>query len=225
MPLSSRICPNVTRGPSMFTTRPSHDIHRHSCTRTALGIALCSACLSIARPSYADDESATATATSDTEIETVERWYGWQTLAADGAALALVIGGAAVTSQVDQGAYIIMAGGVVHVVGGPIIHFTHQRIAAGFGSMGLRAALPVFGAAIGASAEDCSGGFVCGLVGGFIGFFLGFSGSIAIDAAALAYEETTPEDPNYGRAAPTPTWAVLPNLTADQTGLAVIGTF
>jgi hypothetical protein len=150
-------------------------------------------------------------------------WYGWQTLASDGAALTLIVGGGVLASQVEQGGYVVAMGGLVYLVGAPVVHFTHERAGAGLGSLGMRAGLPLLGAAIGASAEDCSGEFLCGLAGAFIGFFVGSSAAIAIDASLLAYEEEQSFDADYARRSST--WTLVPNVTTTHAGASLVGTF
>jgi hypothetical protein len=119
-------------------------------------------------------------------------WYGWQTLAVDGTSLALIFAGAGARADVVAG-----IGGFGAVLGAPVVHFVHDRVGAGFGSLGLRVALPLAGAAIGASAANCDGHheMFCGIGEAGVGFIVGAAAAIVIDAAVLARETVVDEGP------------------------------
>jgi hypothetical protein len=75
-----------------------------------------------------------------------------------------------------------------------VVHFAHGNIGAGFGSMGLRAGLPLGGfltgfvLGAGLASGESGAGWV-GLGVGLIGFGLGMVGAIVLDTALLAYEK------------------------------------
>jgi hypothetical protein len=127
-----------------------------------------------------------------------EHWYGWQTLAVDGAAF--VIAGVGVVAsdggQGSGGAELALLAAGTYVLGGPVVHFAHENGFRGLASLGLRVATPVVFALVGYAAEDCSsGGEFCGFGGFIIGGSLGILGAIIIDAAVLAREEVPDQQP------------------------------
>jgi hypothetical protein len=102
---------------------------------------------------------------------TERQWYGWQTLAADGAALVFGTQG-----QVE-------AGLATFVFGAPVVHWAHGRVGAGFGSLALRVSLPLLGLVALDSLpcrSECSEPILVGL--------LLITAPVPIDAAVLAYE-------------------------------------
>jgi len=122
---------------------------------------------------------ADSTETALSRETTTSRWYGWQTLATDGAALA--IGGAGLVLLDNDATYkpivrlgfvengqqgiggalfdifagigVPIVGGVAYLVGTPIIHKIHHRGAGGFATMfeslGLRVGAASLGALVG----------------------------------------------------------------------------
>lgn len=124
--------------------------------------------------------------TQQAPVETT-RWYGWQTLAADGAALLLL--GTAVDAT-SEGPLILS--GVTYLFAAPVIHAVHGRSGAAFGSLALRMGAPIAGAAIGAS--QCNGGegeeLRC-IEPVVFGAMAGIAAAIALDAALLARETVT----------------------------------
>jgi hypothetical protein len=116
------------------------------------------------------------------------RWYGWETLMADGISV-LVVPALAVSidSKGDGGAAVAAAAGS-YVLAAPIIHLAHGRPGIAAASLGLRLGAPVGGAFLGAAAAgNCNGSF-CRLEGAAIGFVLGMVTATVVDAAALSYE-------------------------------------
>jgi hypothetical protein len=136
---------------------------------------------------------------SDAAPRTRERWYGWQTLAIDGASLLLLIASSAASDSKGD-ASEIMAGGAVggYLLGSPITHFLHDSPARGIGSLALRAGLPIAFGYVGTTIEKCPPeADLCGLAGAILGGMLGIATAIAIDAAALGYEDV-PIEPRTG---------------------------
>jgi hypothetical protein len=117
-------------------------------------------------------------------------WYGYETLAVDAAALALVLPIAmSHDNNLQEGLFI--ASGAIYGHGGPIVHFAHGHVSKGFTDLGLRTGLPVafgfVGGLIGAAGgpnNSLGPTFLGVLVGGAIGM----GSAIAFDAAWLARE-------------------------------------
>jgi hypothetical protein len=107
-----------------------------------------------------------------------ERWYGWQTLLADGAAIS--IGVAAIAADTPG---LFAGSAVAYLLAPPMIHLHHARGGAAGGSLGLRLGGPLLGAVIGGgSCEESSGACASwGLVVGAVAAML-------IDAGYLAWE-------------------------------------
>jgi hypothetical protein len=128
-------------------------------------------------------------------VEYVENWYGWQTLIADGATLALWIGGSAANSSA-----ITDIGTATYLAGPPVLHFVHRKVGIGFASFGIRLAAPVVlgltGFAIGCAAGGSNGngnsadfGLAAGcLAGALVGVLTGYATAVTLDAAVFAYQ-------------------------------------
>jgi hypothetical protein len=154
-----------------------------------------------------------------------DRWYGWQTLVADGSSLVVMIVGAA-----TQNAGVGVVGVLGYAFVPPIIHWTHGNIGTGFGSMAIRVVGPFVTAAMGyvlaggtrrdssgASSENADAGTA-------IGFVVGFFGAMAIDASVLAYERA----PASKEASAAKRWyALTPSVDVrkDRASLGLGGTF
>jgi hypothetical protein len=125
---------------------------------------------------------------------TGRRWYGWQTLIADGATVTLV---PAVASQLDSDGTAIAVGMVgSYLLAAPIIHLAHGRPGIAAASLGLRAGLPMGGALLGAAlAGDCRGE-LCGAGGAVIGFVVGILGATTLDAVVLSREPREDDESN-----------------------------
>jgi hypothetical protein len=175
-------------------------------------LALALAALWIARSSKADEDDYTPAppaVVSETprsvpvavavpiQVETRSHWYGWQTLSTDGAALGfLVLSGALASDNSDSGGAgvdsFVLLGVGMYTLGGPIVHAAHQNWGAAAASLGLRVGLPLTGILFGSAVDTCgpkSDADVCEAVGPAFGALLGMGAAIAIDAAALGYEE------------------------------------
>ncbi|MBK8212404.1 MAG: hypothetical protein IPK71_01525 [Myxococcales bacterium] len=123
------------------------------------------------------------------------RWYGYQTLLTDTAAVLLGFSAAA-TGPV---------GGVASVstyfLGAPIVHLAHGNYGAFGASLGMRTVGPVLGGftglGLGALADGCRGGgdSFCGapLVTAFVGVVGGMLAAVAVDAAVLSKEPREPK--------------------------------
>lgn len=73
------------------------------------------------------------------------RWYGWQTLSADGVAAAFFVGAVAT----DHNAALFGCSALTFLAAGPVVHGAHGQWGAAVGSAGLRIAAPFLGAVIG----------------------------------------------------------------------------
>lgn len=127
---------------------------------------------------------------------TKKRWYGWQTLMADGASLLVVpvVGGVILPKGEHDDAIALAAVGGYALAPGAI-HLAHGRPGAAAASVGLRVGMPITGGLLGlaVSKGNCHTE-LCGLDGAVLGFALGAVGAIAIDAAALSRETVEEED-------------------------------
>jgi hypothetical protein len=115
------------------------------------------------------------------------RWYGWQTLLADAASVALIVGGA----SAESGELALVGVGGLWLAA-PTVHFSHRNVGRGLLSLGARFAFPITGAAIGAAAEDCGASDgeldLCPLGGILAGGLLGLVTAVIVDASVLAHE-------------------------------------
>ena len=160
------------------------------------------------------------------------RWYGYQTLIADGAMVALGSIGLALKEPT-----LSTVGSVGYFLGGPILHWAHQRVGTGFADLGLRVAFPIggliVGALVGAIAAPKNGSVHQDsntiLVATGIGAAGGVVAAVVFDAAILA-EETVHVEPGEARQRPdlrAPPPRVAPQLLTGKNyatfGLA--GTF
>ena len=137
------------------------------------------------------------------DAPTEEHWYGWQTLATDGASFVLLIAaGATAASGAEAGGALGGLSLTTYLLGGPIVHFAHENVGRGFGSLALRGGLPIVFGAVGVQLEDCSDGdWFCGLSGAVLGGLLGIVTAITVDASLLGYESVPVETtslPNIG---------------------------
>jgi hypothetical protein len=165
---------------------------------------------------------------SEQEPEEQTRWYGWQTLAADGASMALIATSAVLSREFDHPATPLPAtiGLFSYFFAAPFIHQTHDRGGAALGSLGLRFLLPVVGGLTTMATVSCDGGghaagamyclgstFGAGALGGAVV-------ASGLDAAFLGRERVTPGAPIISlRMAP------LMDVSARPAGASVHGVF
>ena len=138
--------------------------------------------------------------------EVERRWYGWQTLIADGLSIGLAPVGVGV---------------VGYFLGAPIVHWAHGNVDEGFGSLAIRGgsallilagAICVFSSRKDTRPDECVAPIVLG-VGGIIA-------AIPIDAAVLAYDEVE-RDPDHATIRFTP----IVDPRRQMVGLTAFGTF
>jgi hypothetical protein len=154
------------------------------------------------------------------EAET-EPSYRWQIAVADASSLALLF------TVTDRGA---LGGGLLYLLGGPVIHLAHGEAGRAVGSLGLRVALPIAGAFVGGAlwwnGQDarCKNGDpdFCSddefNVGALYGLGLGFLGAMVIDTAVLARPVPVRKDAGA-------TWAPQLAVAPGHLGVGVIGRF
>ena len=165
-------------------------------------------------------------------LRRAHRWYGYQTLIADGAMVALGSVGLALKEPT-----LTTVGTAGYFLGGPVLHWAHGRAGTGFADLGLRVAFPIggliVGALVGAIAAPKNGSADKDastiLVATGIGAAAGLVAAVVFDAAILA-EETVHVEPGEARQRPdlrAPPHRVAPQLLTGKNyaifGLA--GTF
>ena len=151
---------------------------------------------------------------------TKQRWYGWETLIGlaitDGA---LIGGGAALESGLP-----VVAGLILRPFIGPVVHWRHEHVGRGFGSLGLNVGVPFTLGFIGAAALSGDGcnDFEC-VFGFATGYIIGSIAAPVIDIAALSTEkvEVLVEPDELGLQSLT----VVPLLGKGRTGLGLAGQF
>jgi hypothetical protein len=174
-----------------------------SLLRGCAGLAMAFEVLTLATAAAADPAPLNAPTTDPTRVpdsslappapqRLESRWYGWQTLTTDGAAIALLVGtqlasGGAPPGPLETTGYAL--GTLSYVFGGPIVHFAHRNPGRGFASFALRVPAPII-TGLAAMGVYCGlePGEYCGLIG------VPFAGAailaaIAIDAAVFGYDE------------------------------------
>jgi hypothetical protein len=121
-------------------------------------------------------------------------WYGYQTLATDGAAIALAL----VAGEENSEAPALGALGL-YVLGAPTVHALHGRAAATAGSLALRLFLPLLSSIVGGATADCSTRVVnddnCDFGPRVVGLVVGMAAAVVIDSAAIAWEPKAPPAP------------------------------
>jgi hypothetical protein len=131
---------------------------------------------------------------------TERKWYGWQTLTTDGAALTM-ISLAALDSRSSANTDLLIGSLLSYSLGGPLVHAAHEHAGKVVGSLALRLGLPFGGAALGTMiGQPCRGEVGC-LGEAIVGGFLGIGAAIAIDASMLAYDDV-PRSPRALSATP-----------------------
>ena len=121
--------------------------------------------------------------------QVVPRWYGWQTLLADGAsASALLLAGVAYGANMEElGGFLALSSVGGYVLGAPIVHASKGNWGRAGGSLAVRVGAPILLGGIGAGLENCSDEeFLCGVEGALVGGVVGIGAAIALDATVLA---------------------------------------
>ncbi|MDB4934030.1 MAG: uncharacterized protein JWP87_1002 [Labilithrix sp.] len=174
--------------------------------RTSLAALLALTVLTFAPSAWCDEEDSPPTES---------RWYGWQVLLVDGAA---VVAGAA-----TQELPIFLT---MYAVGAPIVHAGHGRGGAALGSLGLRVGLPLVagGVSYALLAQSCGkdSGDYCGLGAVAVGILAAGAGMVTaslIDVFAISHESVaaTPRRPKA--------FTVTPSAHVDPRGDFSVGAF
>lgn len=144
------------------------------------------------------------------------KWYGWQTLLADGLSYGAVMAGTAHDILMPLG-FMGVAG---YLAAPAAIHGVHHHPGRATASVLLRIALPATGAMLGNSMADCSSdeGFIsfCPLEETVLGVMVGMGAAIAIDAI-VAWDTRPPAQPTT----PPPTRSTRrPALSFTSAGIA-----
>lgn len=117
------------------------------------------------------------------------RWYGWQTLTADGVSLAAILVGAALDERRSGKDEFVWLGILGYELAPGFVHFAHRHVGRGFASFGIRLGMPLAGVFLGASLASGCNTNLCEATGAGVGALLGMGGAIAIDAALFAYDD------------------------------------
>jgi hypothetical protein len=141
---------------------------------------------------------------ADAGSQPASRWYGWQTLAADGAALTLLSIGISLESSA-----LSAAGLLGYALGSPAVHVGHARPLTALGSAGLRIALPATGMLLGSELRNCDQvegprSISCTTESLVVGSLIGAAVATALDASWLA-RESAPEPDAPRKLSLTPT--------------------
>ena len=152
------------------------------------------------------------------------RWYGWQTLATDAAAVVLVVAAVSVIAESEGDsstgtalAYLSLG---AYALGGPVVHIAHENYGRAAGSFGLRVGGPIVGGALGCAADGSSSGYGC-LGGLALGMFLGTLTAVVVDSAALAYEKVPATAASARKRKPQS--SVTPGVALTRKGGALVG--
>jgi len=142
-----------------------------------------------------------------------EHWYGWQTLATDGAAASQF----ALAVPTHNVAFVGLGAGTF-LLGAPIVHLVHHKPWLALLDLGFRVAVPFVGVAVGADMDSRTPGHCYGSpdiacepstkyieIGGAISM----ATVAALDAAFFSYEPARPEQPRYGGGG---RWVLAPSV-------------
>lgn len=123
------------------------------------------------------------------------RWFGWQVLAADAAAGALLLGAAAGGNE-----ELFLAAFAPLAIAGPMVHAAHGDGRGSLASLGLGLGSAVLGGVAGAAAR-CAGGACEGemgalelVSGALVGALIGRGAASIVDAAFLSFEDDEVEE-------------------------------
>lgn len=156
-----------------------------------------------------------------------KRWYGWQTLSVDAAALGLgILVGVATASDSRR----VSTAGVLtpllpSVFGSPIVHYLHGRAGTGLASFGLRLGIPAAGALLGATLAECPAyatQYECGSQRALQGATIAMMATITADATLLAWEPHATPGAGFERP-PSITLTSRVNVTPGFVGVSLDG--
>jgi hypothetical protein len=167
-------------------------------------------------------EETAATRIADAAPSEWSRWYGGQTFAVDG--LAVATAATALSMRSSGGRDMLLALSVgTYAFGPPLVHMLHGEGLRGLGSMALRVGVPLLVYELAMSGpcstedkyrdEPCMGRDF----GAVFWTLLSYVAVTVVDGAALAYEEAPPRS--------GPSIGVAPWVASGTGGLSVAGTF
>lgn len=162
--------------------------------RALVGAALAAAVLVGAEGARADDASPRP------DPPRQDRWYGYQTLIADGVAIATSSTGVALTVSEAKaggndanplpGLALAGLGATTYLLGAPIVHWAHGRVGVGFISLGMRILAPLAGLGLGAVGSELANGSK-NQIGIPIGAAAGALTAVLLDATLLGWQRTS----------------------------------
>lgn len=183
-------------------------------------LAAASASVAFSSNAFAEDieegrcleEPAPAAPSAPVQTKPASRWYGWQTLTTDGAALTLFV----LSTQrslgwdgLDSPSMLVWASAATFALGGPVVHLAHGRPVAALVSLGARTVVPtalLFGVGYGTYGLMKAGGDDDGLGRAIVALGLGvlaggagMASAIALDAGVLAREAPSPPTSSSAR--------------------------
>lgn len=117
---------------------------------------------------------------------TTRRWYGWQSLVADGVLAAVMTAGlSSSTTTGDSGQVVAYGAAGAYLATGPITHLAHGSPGRALGSFALRAATPASLGLLGSQLSCGRMDELCTLGGVGIGMLV----AVVLDAAFIGHEE------------------------------------
>lgn len=149
-------------------------VHGWFCRAWGLGVFLAAATAAAAESTEADEPC---------PPPTESHWYGWQTLATDGAGIGLIVFGGTRSFEGPVAVTAASVGTGSLFLGGPIVHLSHGRWPIAILDLGMRLTLPIVGGYLASTCTEgeCGGAFLAG-------FMIGVS-PIWLDAGLLARED------------------------------------
>jgi hypothetical protein len=164
------------------------------------------------------------------EAKPKRKWYGWQTLTADGAALAMAY--AAANTDGNSSALPLLALGT-YALGGPIVHAANGSAGKMGISLGMRVGGPlVLGYGLYALSSSSSNGDSWGpAIMGAFGVVGGMITAVVIDATVLARKTVPADESSEPREEPAPqattSFRITPAVAPIRGGgtIGAIGTF
>jgi hypothetical protein len=148
-------------------------------------------------------ETSVPSVPSEEPKEPPPRWYGWQALITDGAALGAF-------AFVPVFGNRLIASVPIFFLGTPIVHLANGRPLVSLLSVAMRAGVPIGMAQLGSVFRGGGGGatdFSCKRLSSCneqaLGLGLGAAAVVVVDAALLAYERPTPAVPKRASVLPT----------------------
>lgn len=151
------------------------------------------------------------------------RWYGWQILGTDAAAVLLLMAAGAGNEKANHTEWLAIPAAGSYVFGGPIVHSAHGNPGRAGISLGMRVGLPLLGILVGGLGDTCSSAEDnCIRASAALGGLLGLVTAVTVDTVVLPWEKPAP---TAVPPAATPCVAVAPVIAQRGGGLTVGGAF